>query len=97
MIRYAELHKFADERFVSSGYTHFVWTVCEDSFAPSLPPEYGMAVVVEGADPTTLQRYNPTTGLYASRLADDFVPELRPFYEAVWRNDTKTWTIDPAN
>ena len=93
-VRYVELHKFADDRFVVDGYTHFVWAICEDIFAPDLHPEYGMTVSVSGEGPTTYQRYNPTTGIYIDKHPDDFVPTLCPFWHGQWNNETKIRTIN---
>ena len=92
-VRYVELHKFADDRFVVDGYTHFVWAICEDIFVPVLHSEYGMTVSVSGEEPTIYQRYNPTTDLYIDKHPDDFVPTLYPFWDARWNNETKSWVM----
>jgi hypothetical protein len=85
-MRYVELHKFPDDRFVSGGFSHFVWGVFTNTQLPTFPEAFGLAVpLADGAEsPATFARFNPTTGTYADRLPDDAVEGLPPFFAAAW-------------
>jgi len=95
-MKYVEVHRFADDRFVSGGFTHFLWST-EDSqpALPTFPDQFGIAVeIAEDADfPAIYATYNTDTATWGDPIADNAVPELAPFWSAVWDNSSATWSI----
>jgi hypothetical protein len=97
-MKYVELHYFPDARFVSDGFTHFVWGVYENTMLPTFRPEFGIALeVAEGAEPAPYARYNPSTNAFAAPLAPDHVADLPPFYAFEWDNEQSTWRPRPMS
>jgi len=92
-MRYVELRYLPDGQFVSDGFIMFVWGSYENTQLPIFRPQFGIALDIadEAEVPQRLSLYNPETGRYAPRLADDHVPELAPYYTAVW--DNRRWKM----
>lgn len=76
-MRFVETHRFADKQFVSEGFTHFAWTVSNDTVLPVFHENYGVAVVLsdDQAGPEVFARYNPETKEFVSPLSTTTVSQ----------------------
>jgi len=97
-VRYAELHYFADPRFVINGATLFVWGVYDLQDGSELPvfsDSYGIAIDVTGMGtvPVTYAIYNPDMQTWSAPLSNNFVSTLLPYWQALWDNEKQSWSI----
>ena len=102
-MKYAELHAFADPRFVMDGFTHFLWATQKDQpFAPIFPYAFGFALIFEDGDafPDLYSRYNPTIQAWGSPLtptnisATSEASGLSDYFSALWDHESGRWVIE---